>query len=239
MTTRSSSAKPRSKKREAKGKTEVSAYQQRQAEKTNSAIDDLLPRVNNKTVGVGSYAGFIRGTEAKDFAADLEFLKSSIGFGALQEMRRASKTGGALGQVSDRELSLLTSALGGLDVGQTPENFKKNLNRIKKASIGGIKQLAGQAILTKRRRATPIIFPTKTMAAPTREQLISNIQALEKQGAPQADIQSYLNSFKGMRPPTKEVPVTATPEAPKRSLIGRAAEFLAPTATKTVEDCER
>lgn len=73
------------------------------------------------------------------------------------------------------------------------------------------------------------------MAAPTREQLISNIQALEKQGAPQADIQSYLNSFKGMRPPTKEVPVTATPEAPKRSLIGRAAEFLAPTATKTVE----
>lgn len=132
------------KEAEAKGKTEVSAYQQRQAEKTNSAIDDLLPRVNNKTVGVGSYAGFIRGTEAKDFAADLEFLKSSIGFGALQEMREASKTGGALGQVSDRELSLLTSALGGLDVGQTPENFKKNLNRIKE-SVNRWNQAVGGA----------------------------------------------------------------------------------------------
>ena len=87
----------------------------------------------------------------------------------------------------------------------------------------------------KRLRATPIIFLTKTMAAPTREQLISNIQALKKQGAPQADIQSYLDSFKGQRPTTPLAAPAAAPEAPKRSLIGRAAEFLAPTATKTVE----
>lgn len=37
--------------------------------------------------------------------------------------------------------------------------------------------------------------------APTREQLIANIQAMESQGAPQQDIQSYLDSFKGQQAP--------------------------------------
>lgn len=38
--------------------------------------------------------------------------------------------------------------------------------------------------------------------APTREQLIANIKAMESQGAPQQDIQSYLDSFKGQQPPS-------------------------------------
>lgn len=36
--------------------------------------------------------------------------------------------------------------------------------------------------------------------APTREQLQANITAMEKQGAPQTDIQAYLDSFKGQQP---------------------------------------
>jgi hypothetical protein len=46
-------------------------------------------------------------------------------------MRAASKTGGALGQVSDREGALLQSSLGALDIGQSPTQFKAQLKKIK------------------------------------------------------------------------------------------------------------
>lgn len=45
-------------------------------------------------------------------------------------MREASKTGGALGQVSDREGQLLQSSLGALNQGQSPEAFKTQLKKI-------------------------------------------------------------------------------------------------------------
>jgi len=46
-------------------------------------------------------------------------------------MRAASTTGGALGQVSDREGQLLMSALGALDQGQSPQAFREQLGIIK------------------------------------------------------------------------------------------------------------
>lgn len=51
------------------------------------------------------------------------------------------------------------------------------------------------------------------MATPTRQQLQMNIEAMEKQGAPQGDIQGYLDTFKGQgsTSPTSEVS-QATPE---------------------------
>jgi len=42
------------------------------------------------------------------------------------------------------------------------------------------------------------------MAAPTREQLIENIKAMEAQGAPQGDIQAYLDQFKGQKQQTMQ-----------------------------------
>jgi hypothetical protein len=46
-------------------------------------------------------------------------------------MREASKTGGALGQVSERELKLLTSVFGALDQLQSAEQLKTQLKKIK------------------------------------------------------------------------------------------------------------
>ena len=48
------------------------------------------------------------------------------------------------------------------------------------------------------------------MATPTREQLIGNIKAMENQGAPQADIQAYLDTFKGQSVNSQQ-PITETP----------------------------
>jgi hypothetical protein len=47
-------------------------------------------------------------------------------------MRDESKTGGALGQVSDNELRLLSSAVAALDIGQSNETLKTNLDRVRK-----------------------------------------------------------------------------------------------------------
>lgn len=48
-------------------------------------------------------------------------------------MRAASKTGGALGQVSDREGQLLQSSLGALDQGQSPKAFREQLDKIEES----------------------------------------------------------------------------------------------------------
>ena len=72
----------------------------------------------------------IPGTDPANFKAGLETLKSQVAFGVLQNMRNNSKTGGALGQVSDKEGALLAANLAALDRAQSPEEFKAALGRI-------------------------------------------------------------------------------------------------------------
>ena len=72
----------------------------------------------------------IPGTDAANFKARLETLKSQVAFGVLQNMRNNSKTGGALGQVSDKEGALLQANLAALDRAQSPEEFRAALGRI-------------------------------------------------------------------------------------------------------------
>jgi GH24 family phage-related lysozyme (muramidase) len=62
--------------------------------------------------------------------ARLGTLKSQIAFSVLQAMRDASKTGGALGAVSEKELALLENNLASLDPKQGDQAFKDSLDRI-------------------------------------------------------------------------------------------------------------
>lgn len=70
------------------------------------------------------------GGQAANAQAKLETLKSQIGFGVLQAMREASKTGGALGSVSDAEGKRLENNLAALAQSQSLEEFQKNLDQI-------------------------------------------------------------------------------------------------------------
>jgi len=109
-------------------------YSTEMATRTISKVDDLLRRVSRSTVGgLALILSKIPETPAYNFKADLESLKANIAFNELTAMRQASKTGGALGQVSDREGRLLESALAALDIGQSPEHFKENLRKIKES----------------------------------------------------------------------------------------------------------
>lgn len=72
----------------------------------------------------------IPGGEAANAQALLGTLKSQIGFGVLQDMRNNSKTGGALGNVSDAEGKRLEANLAALDKSQSLKQYKANLQKI-------------------------------------------------------------------------------------------------------------
>ena len=64
-------------------------------------------------------------TDAKQMDGYVKTLQANLAFDRLQKMRDASKTGGALGQVSNIELDLLKSSVAALDPGS--KNFKEQL----------------------------------------------------------------------------------------------------------------
>lgn len=110
-----------------------SEYSQERARRSIQSVDELIGKVGGWTAGPGSVLANIPGTDARDFSAQLETLKANIGFNELAEMRAASKTGGALGAISDREISLLSSVLGSLDPGQSPDALRGQLQKIKES----------------------------------------------------------------------------------------------------------
>jgi hypothetical protein len=81
------------------------------------------------TGATGALLGLLPGTAAYDQKATIETLEADAAFSALQRMRDASKTGGALGNVSERELDLLKATAGSLRVGQSKEQFRENLGQ--------------------------------------------------------------------------------------------------------------
>ena len=70
------------------------------------------------------------GTAARAMDAELSPILANIGFDQLNKMRQNSPTGGALGQVTERELGFLQSVIASLDPG-APETMKRGLKRVK------------------------------------------------------------------------------------------------------------
>ena len=69
----------------------------------------------------------VGGTSAHDLDKRIDSLRAMIGFNALNEMRANSPTGGALGNVTERELGLLQSTVASLELSQSKEQFLENL----------------------------------------------------------------------------------------------------------------
>ena len=112
-----------------------SNYTLERASRTVSSVDDLLDEVTGMTTGIGAALSVLPMTASRDFKAKLVPLKASIAQNELTQMREASKTGGALGNVSDREINLLENSLGALDRYQSPTQFKQELQKIKDSIV--------------------------------------------------------------------------------------------------------
>lgn len=114
--------------------------QQRQAQREAYAdivtqdIDRAIEAIESARVPMTGFAGSslsrIPGTPQHDLAALIETVKANIGFDRLQQMREASPTGGALGQVSNFENRLLQATAGNLEMTQSPEQLTRNLRRV-------------------------------------------------------------------------------------------------------------
>lgn len=96
-----------------------------------TAANELLNHPGLKSItGLRGSIPNMPGSAAADAQAKLENLKSQVGFSVLQSMRDASKTGGALGNVSDAEGKRLEANLAALQNAQSLQQFQKELKAI-------------------------------------------------------------------------------------------------------------
>jgi len=93
--------------------------------------------------GFSSLASPIPMTAARELEAALAPIRASLAFERLQEMRDESKTGGALGNVSERELDLLMGAVASLDTGVSLDAFLDNLDKVERHFVGSQLALSG------------------------------------------------------------------------------------------------
>lgn len=106
-----------------------------------SSMDNVMSTVDSaislikKNPSLAGMTGIVQakipGTDAYKLSRTLDTIKSNIGFDKLQAMRDASPTGGALGQVSERENTLLQSTIANIDQGLSYKDLINNLTKIK------------------------------------------------------------------------------------------------------------
>lgn len=126
-------AEAKAKEAETRELTSLSA----QAAKSANVIDTIdnaisLANSSNFTTGLtGSVLSAVPGTPAYQLQSLLPTIQASEAFTALQKMRDASPTGGALGQVAVREIELLQSDIAALDPKAGKDLLTKQLGKIK------------------------------------------------------------------------------------------------------------
>lgn len=109
--------------------------QEMQIAKARDIISTADSAIRNIGAGESGFVGAkmseVPGTKAYDVARQIETIKANLGFQELQAMREASPTGGALGAIAVQELVALQSTVANLDIGQSQEQIKANLTKIK------------------------------------------------------------------------------------------------------------
>ena len=118
-----------------------------QGEVVTSKITEALEMIGKyglTTTGLpGAIMSKIPGRDAYRLDNSLQTIKANIGFDELRKMRAESPTGGALGQVSEKEIDFLQNTLASLDLGIGTEDLISNLGQIDtiyKKVLNGIKE---------------------------------------------------------------------------------------------------
>lgn len=93
-------------------------------------VDEAIKLTSGSTAGVGAWASAIPATSAKALKSRLTTIKANLGFDRLQQMREASPTGGALGQVAVQELESLQASVASLDQELSPAELRASLAKV-------------------------------------------------------------------------------------------------------------
>ena len=102
-----------------------------QAENISGVATEASRKVGAGTTGFFSPIKWIGGTTAADLAGNLETIKSDAFVANITEMRQNSPTGGAVGNVSDKDLEMLQSLQTSFRQNLKPTTLKKNLKKYK------------------------------------------------------------------------------------------------------------
>lgn len=98
-------------------------------------LDSLTSEQGKKGWGfsgiLGAMASMVPGSDREKGEGFLKTIDAGIAFDSLQSMRDASPTGGALGQVSERELDLLKSTMTNINLNQEPQFVKQQLEQLR------------------------------------------------------------------------------------------------------------
>jgi len=116
-------------------KAEEALRQSRMGEANDiiTSIDDALKKVDWTSTGaVGSMMGKFSGSKAVDLSGDLDHINSILGLSKLADMKSQSKAGASgMGQLSDREMTLLIAAVKSLKQSQGTGQVRENLIKVR------------------------------------------------------------------------------------------------------------
>lgn len=173
-------------------------------------IDRILERLNTAVLpvtgmGAPTMAALVGGSPAADVAELRKTIEGNISFNKLNELRQQSPTGGALGNVTDKDLELLKTTLGSLNQNQSPRQFRENLLNLRNAfmeiihgpSFRDVAPPAPQEPAPERlpgRRGAP----PSSSARPTLEQFLERARPANPNASTE-DLTSYYNRTYGGR----------------------------------------
>jgi len=200
------------------GAAEQTQYGIETAQRTVDSIDKAISTFSTIPSGAISRVAMskIPGTNSYDFAKLLDTIKSNIGFNEITAMREASKTGGALGQVSERELTFLQSVLGSLDIGQSEEQLAQNLDDVKASiirfnsavqssqgeisnvDIEGLQNLLNAGQITQQEYNEYISFSSDLSASGNGSQVVNEIQSKYSTGDSGGQCGRFVNNITGI-----------------------------------------
>lgn len=131
----------------AKIAAETAEKQQKELEQSKAArskayavvagVDDamtILDEYSDKLIGATGFASVLKNiptTGANRLNLALETIKAQLGFAELNAMRQASPTGGALGQVTVRELDFLQRTIKALETELPAKDLRANLMEVR------------------------------------------------------------------------------------------------------------
>ena len=127
-------------KKDQRAQEEAEAANRAKQQQTGQDLDVVLSNIekadaqadNFFATGITGWAtGWLPNTPGYRLKGYIKPIKAALAFDELKKMREASKTGGALGSVSERELSLLESRVAALDPNMGEDALKEALQDIK------------------------------------------------------------------------------------------------------------
>lgn len=101
-------------------------------DKVQATVGELLKNQNGleRSTGITGRFPTVPGSDSANWQADLATLKSQLGLRGIQELRDASKTGGAVGNATEKEWDMLANAYVALSQSQSAPEFKENLSTL-------------------------------------------------------------------------------------------------------------